>query len=72
MDEDGVIVSLRRDAARYLNMLLGDQIFSMMDCKTTCQLDEMLSAYQHVKEEIERALKHPRPPAAQFQPALAD
>lgn len=57
MTADEIVVSLRRDAALYLNMLLGDQILNMVDCKTTCQLDEMLSAYTSAKEGIERALR---------------
>ena len=56
MDQERITVSIRRDAAFYLSMLLGDQILSISDTSIPVQLEAMRKAYEHIKEEIEQQL----------------
>lgn len=57
MNEVKILVSLRRDAAIYLSMLLDDQLLSITDSNTPSDLKEMRHAYEHVKREIEGVLR---------------
>jgi hypothetical protein len=65
MDDDKVTISLRRDAAHYLSMLLGDQLVSLGDTVMNEHILPILRAYQHANQQIEHALAMPLPPAAQ-------
>jgi|HubBroStandDraft_6_1064221.scaffolds.fasta_scaffold865450_2 hypothetical protein len=56
MDEAKITVSMPSDAAFYLSMLLGDQLLSISDSGMAEPLQAMRDAYEHIKEEIERAL----------------
>ncbi|HVC53123.1 MAG TPA: hypothetical protein VND87_13975 [Stellaceae bacterium] len=58
MDEVKIMVSLRRGAAIYLSMLLDDQILSISDSNIPSHLEEMRCAYEHIKREIEGALRN--------------
>ena len=58
MNEVKIMVLLRRDAAIYLSMLLDDQILSISDSNILSHLEEMRHAYEHVKREIEGALRN--------------
>jgi len=60
MNEVKIMISLRRDAAMYLSMLLDDQILSICDSNIPGQLGELRSAYEHVKQEVEEALRRRR------------
>lgn len=61
MNELTVTILLRRDAAMYLSMLLDDQILSICDSTTPSELDELRSAYEHVRQEVGQALRARRP-----------
>jgi hypothetical protein len=60
MEEAIIVVSMRRDAAHYLSMLLGDQLLSIkdsaIDIAMRSQLEPIRGAYEHVRETIEQAL----------------
>jgi hypothetical protein len=60
MDEETIVISMRRDAAHYLSMLLGDQLLSIkdsvIDSAMSFQLEPIRGAYEHVRETIELAL----------------
>ena len=60
MEEETIVISMRRDAAHYVSMLLGDQLLSINDSviegAMSFQLEPMRGAYQHVRETIEQAL----------------
>jgi hypothetical protein len=56
MEEETIIISMRRDAAHYVSMLLGDQILSISDSSITRQLEPIRGAYEHVRQMIEQAL----------------
>jgi len=60
MDEETIVISMRRDAAHYLSMLLGDQLLSIndsaIDSAMSFQLEPIRGAYEHVRETIEQAL----------------
>lgn len=60
MDEETIVISMRRDAAHYVSMLLGDQLLSIddsvIDSATSFQLEPIRGAYEHVRETIEQAL----------------
>lgn len=60
MDEETIVISMRRDAAHYVSMLLGDQLLSIndsgIDKATSFQLEPIRGAYEHVRETIEQAL----------------
>jgi hypothetical protein len=63
MDDDKVTISLRRDAAHYLSMLLGDQLVSLGDAVMNEHILPILQAYQHANQQIEHALAMPLPSA---------
>lgn len=60
MDEETIVISMRRDAAHYVSMLLGDQLLSIsdgvIDSAMSFQLAPIRGAYEHVRETIEQAL----------------
>jgi hypothetical protein len=60
MGEETIIISMRRDAAHYVSMLLGDQLLSIndgaIDSAMSFQLEPIRGAYEHVRETIEQAL----------------
>lgn len=60
MDEETIVISMRRDAAHYVSMLLGDQLLSIndstIDRAISFQLEPIRGAYEHVRETIEQAL----------------
>jgi hypothetical protein len=60
MDNDTITISMHRDAAHYLYMLLGDQLLSLNESLVTEHIQPIRFAYEHVNEEIERALATPR------------
>jgi hypothetical protein len=60
MDDDIITTSMRREVAHYLSMLLGDQLLEFNEGLMTEYIQLIRSAYEHVNEEIERALAMPR------------
>jgi hypothetical protein len=56
MDKDTITISMRRDTAHYLSMLLGDQLLEFSSNLGYEHIEPLRSAYKHVNEEIERAL----------------
>jgi hypothetical protein len=56
MDTDTITISMPRDAAHYVSMLLADQLFSFAEIVTSEHFLPIRRAYEHVNEEIERAL----------------
>lgn len=60
MDEETIVISMRRDAAHYVSMLLGDQLLSIDDSAINSamsfQLEPIRGAYEHVRKTIEQAL----------------
>lgn len=60
MDEETIVISMRRDAAHYVSMLLADQLLSINDSAinsaVSFQLEPIRGAYEHVRETIELAL----------------
>ena len=56
MDKDTITISMRRDTAHYLSMLLGDQLLDFNGTLGYEHIEPLRSAYRHVNEEIERAL----------------
>ena len=63
MNNDEVVISMRRDAAHYLAMLLGDQLVSLGDTVMNEHILPILRAYQHANQQIEHALAMPLPSA---------
>jgi hypothetical protein len=59
MDRDWVTISMRRDAAHYVSMLLEDQLVALRESVMTEHLLPIRCAYEHVNEEIEHALALP-------------
>ena len=47
---------MRRDAAHFVSMLLGDQLLSIGDSAVPQQLEPIRGAYEHVMGVIEQAL----------------
>jgi hypothetical protein len=56
MEEETIIISMRRDAAHYVSMLLGDQLLNIGDSAIPQQLEPIRGAYKHVMGVIEKAL----------------
>jgi hypothetical protein len=64
MNDDKVTISLSRDAAHYLSMLLGDQLVSLGDTVMNEHILPILQAYRHANQQIEHALAMPLPPVS--------
>lgn len=55
--EDYINISIQRDAARYVHMLLGDQLVDIAGNAINQHIEIIRDAYQHVKTEIEQSLE---------------
>ena len=60
MDNNTVTISMDRDVAHYLSMLLADQLVGLDDTPMTEHIVPIRRAYERVNEELERALAIPR------------
>jgi len=56
MTQETVVIVMRRDAAHYLSMLLGDELLNLGDGAVPLQLEPLRSAYEHVRGALEQAL----------------
>jgi hypothetical protein len=54
--EDYINVSIRREAAHYVHMLLGDQLLDIAGNTVNQHVEIIRDAYHHVKTEIEQSL----------------
>jgi hypothetical protein len=55
-DGDNINISIRRDAAHYLSMLLEDQLLDLGSNSLNQHVEIIRDAYQHIKTEIEQTL----------------
>jgi hypothetical protein len=55
MTQETVVIVMRRDAAHYVSMLLGDELLDLGD-GTAPLLEPLRTAYEHVRGALEQAL----------------